>query len=281
MIFGFGLSGDKVIELFEQNERKNERQSSKGNQLKWENEGIWYKADYTGYEGLSEYLISHLLKKSTLEEDEFVVYNLEQIRYKNQVYRGVKSSSFLKNDWQLITLERLFQNFFGKSLYKAIYSIADHENRLRFMTEQVERMTGLKEFGRYLDKLFTIDAFFLNEDRHTHNIAVLMNGQGEFAYCPMFDHGAGLLADTTMEYPLDVDVYDLMAEAQAKTICSDFDEQLELAYRFYGCDIRFFFDKSDVVKLLENAEGYPETERERVKEIVFAQMRKYAYLFSK
>ena len=26
-------------------------QSSKGNQLKWENAGIWYKADYTGYEG--------------------------------------------------------------------------------------------------------------------------------------------------------------------------------------------------------------------------------------
>ena len=31
-----------MIELFEQNIRKNDRQSSKGNQLKWENEGIWY-----------------------------------------------------------------------------------------------------------------------------------------------------------------------------------------------------------------------------------------------
>lgn len=51
-----------MIELFEQNIRTNERQSSKGNQLKWENNGIWYKADYTGYEGLAEYMISHLLK---------------------------------------------------------------------------------------------------------------------------------------------------------------------------------------------------------------------------
>ena len=49
-----------MIELFEQNIRKNDRQSSKGNQLKWENQGIWYKADYTGYEGLAEYIISHL-----------------------------------------------------------------------------------------------------------------------------------------------------------------------------------------------------------------------------
>ena len=40
-----------MVELFEQDERQNNRQSSKGNQLKWENNGIWYKADYTGYEG--------------------------------------------------------------------------------------------------------------------------------------------------------------------------------------------------------------------------------------
>ena len=60
------IGGMAMIELFEQNERMQDRQSSKGNQLKWENAGIWYKADYTGYEGLAEYMISHLLIKSTL-----------------------------------------------------------------------------------------------------------------------------------------------------------------------------------------------------------------------
>ena len=29
-----------MVELFEQNERQNDRQSSKGNQLKWKNDGI-------------------------------------------------------------------------------------------------------------------------------------------------------------------------------------------------------------------------------------------------
>ena len=33
-----------MIELFEQDERKNDRQSSKGNQLKWENRGIWKRS---------------------------------------------------------------------------------------------------------------------------------------------------------------------------------------------------------------------------------------------
>ena len=35
-----------MIELFEQQLRSFDRHSSKGNQLKWENEGVWYKADY-------------------------------------------------------------------------------------------------------------------------------------------------------------------------------------------------------------------------------------------
>lgn len=69
-----------MIELFEQDQRTTNRQSSKGNQLKWENDGIWYKADYTGYEGLAEYLISHLLQKSTLKPEEFVLYDYEQMR---------------------------------------------------------------------------------------------------------------------------------------------------------------------------------------------------------
>ena len=88
-----------MIELFEQNIRKNDRQSSKGNQLKWENQGIWYKADYTGYEGLAEYIISHLLERSTLLQEEYVLYELEEIKYKTMVYAGVKSSNFLRENW--------------------------------------------------------------------------------------------------------------------------------------------------------------------------------------
>lgn len=268
-----------MVELFEQNIRTNDRQSSKGNQLKWENKGTWYKADYTGYEGLAEYMISHLLKKTTLGEDEFVVYDLEEIRFKNNRYLGVKSQSFLTEDWQLITLERLFHNFFGRSLYKAIYSIDDIEQRLKFLVEQVERMTGLESFGVYLNKLFTIDAFFLNEDRHTHNIAVLMNSKGDFSYCPIFDNGAGLLSDCTLDYPLGEEVYGLMQQSRAKTICGDYDEQLEVSEILYGNQVRFHFRKEDVRELLADAAIYPDVEKKRVEMILYEQMRKYQYLF--
>ena len=268
-----------MVELFEQNIRTNDRQSSKGNQLKWENDDIWYKADYTGYEGLSEYMISHLLKQSTLVENEFVCYDLEKIKYKTIIYNGVKSNNFLSNSWQIITLERLFNNFFGESLYSALYRIPDHEERLRFLVQQVERMTGLPNFGIYMNKLLTTDAFFLNEDRHMHNIAVLMNGDGEYAYCPIFDNGAGLLADTTMDYPLTEDVYLLMDHVQSKTICTDFDEQLDISESLYKSNLKFHFTQKDVTELLANATSYPEEIRNRVETILFAQMRKYAYLF--
>ena len=269
-----------MIELFEQNIRTNDRQSSKGNQLKWENEGIWYKADYTGYEGLAEYMISNLLKKSTLDKKEFVCYDLEKIKYGTVIYNGVKSKNFLSDDWQIITLERLFKNFFGESLYKALYRIPEHKERLHFLVQQVERMTGLRNFGIYMNKLLTIDAFFLNEDRHTHNIAVLMNGKGDYAYCPIFDNGAGLLADTTMDYPLSGDVYRLMDNVQSKTICSEFDEQLDISEALYKTNLKFNFTKKDVTELLKNAEVYPKEIRNRVETIIFAQMRKYSYLFS-
>lgn len=279
MTSGSGLRGDKVVELFEQDVRKNDRQSSKGNQLKWENHGIWYKADYTGYEGLAEYMISHLLQKSTLLQEEYVLYDLEQMKYKSNTYIGVKSENFLREGWQLITLERLFNSFFGESLYKSIYKIGDYEKRLRFLVTQFERITGLKNFGVYLNKLFTVDALFLNEDRHTHNLAVLMNENGKFAYCPIFDNGAGLLADTTMDYSLQEDVYDLMKEVRAKTICSDFDEQLDLSEQLYGVNLRFSFTKKDVKMLLENVTEYSAQEKERVETIIFSQMKKYEYLF--
>lgn len=269
-----------MIELFEQDEKKFDRQSSKGNQIKWENNGMWYKADYMGYEGLAEYMISHLLAKSTLSEKEYVLYEPEEIKYKANVYVGVKSKSFLEKDWQIITIERLFKNVFGESLYLSVYKIRDYEERMSFLVNQIERMTGLKEFGIYLNKLFTIDAFFLNEDRHMHNIAVLMNGTGEFKYCPIFDNGAGLLADTKMDYPLSGDVYELMKESHSKTICADYDEQLDISEKMFGTNLKFHFSKKDVKTLLQAVTEYSAEEKNRVETIIYEQMRRYSYLFS-
>jgi len=269
-----------MIELFDQQIKQLDRHSSKGNQLKWENDGFWYKADYTGYEGLAEYVVSQLLQYSSLKPDEFVRYEIEEIKYKNRFFIGAKSKSILQNGWQIITLERLFSVRFGESLYTSIWNIDNTKDRILFLCEQMKRITGRNDFGPYLVKLLTIDAFFLNEDRHTHNIAVLMNEMGEIQYCPIFDNGACLLADTKMDYPLGEDIYQLIDSVKAKTVDTDFVEQVSAVDALFGQQIKFSFTKEIVEKILDNALAYSTEERERVKRVIFEQMRKYSYLFS-
>lgn len=96
-----------MTELFEQDRKTADRQSSKGNQLKWYNENTWYKADYTGYEGMAEYMVSHLLILSDLEKNDVSIYDTEKIKYKKNTFHGCRSGNFLPQGWQLITLERL------------------------------------------------------------------------------------------------------------------------------------------------------------------------------
>ena len=269
-----------MVELFEDNIKLFDRHSSKGNQLKWEKDGIWYKADYTGYEGLAEYVISQLLRKSTLRKDEFVIYELEQVRYKRQIFNGTKSDDFLKADWQIVTLKRLYKTKYNRNLMEDVWHIPETMDRLKFVVEQVEKLTKLENFGEDLSKLITIDAFFLNEDRHMHNIAVLMNGEGKFMLCPFFDQGAGLMSDTSLDYPIGVDPIIMMDEVKAKTICSNFEDALETAEKIYGYNLKFTFTKKDVTKIIDDVDIYSDEVQKRVEMIIFQQMRKYQYLFS-
>ena len=267
-----------MIELYEGDLKDEGRRSSKGNQLKWQNNDIWYKADYLGYEGLAECVVSALLNRSSLSEEEFVIYEPESIRYKTQVYKGCRSTDFA-DGWQTITLERLFKNRFGMGLNQGIYSIEDHEQRLRFLVDQAERITGLKDFGKYICKLFAIDAVFLNEDRHTHNISVLMN-KDRFRFCPIYDNGAALLSDMAMDYPMGCDVYEEIQNARAKTICDSFEEQLDIAEKLYGRQLSFTFTAEDIRDVLNAITLYDDAVKERVELILLEQRRRYRNHFT-
>lgn len=268
-----------MVTLLDEIKKEDHRQSSKGNQLKWFTGDVWYKADYTGYEGLSEYIVSKLLMQSNLKEEQFILYDTEEIRYKRQQFLGCSSKNFLKEGYQLITLERLFLHNYGESLNKSLYSIANHTERLRFLVNQTERCTGLKEFGKYMCQMLTVDTLFLNEDRHTHNIAVLRNPKGEYEYCPIFDNGAALLSDTTMDYPMEESIENLLREVEAKTFCQSFDEQLDIAEELYGQEVRFDFSRKDVTAILEKEPYYATEIKDRVLSIIMERKRKYQYLF--
>ncbi|MBQ9464854.1 MAG: hypothetical protein IJU67_06200, partial [Lachnospiraceae bacterium] len=168
---------------------------------------------------------------------------------------------------------------YGESLYQSVFRIRDHAERLRFLVESMERITGLRDLGVYMSRLLTLDAVILNEDRHAHNIAFLRDEDGSYELCPFFDHGAGLLSDTTIDYPLEKDVFSLMDHVKAKTVSEDFDEQLDLAEELYGEHLKFHITGSELHTELSKADLYTEAERERVETVLREQMRKYAYLF--
>ena len=68
-------------------------------------------------------------------------------------------------------------------------------------------------------------------------------------------------------------------EVKAKTISTDFDEQLDVSERLYGRNLRFHFTKKQGAELLKKAVGYEEEIRNRVASILYLQMDKYRYLW--
>lgn len=269
-----------MIELFDSEIHINDWGSSQGDQLKWYSGEYWYKADSLGYEGLSEYVISHILSASDLNSSEYVLYDVEQIKYKSRVINGCKSRNFLKEGEALITLERLYRNAYGRSFYTDIWSIEDHEDRLKYLVDKTVALTGLSDFGIYMSKILTVDTIFLNEDRHLYNIAVIKEPEAGYRLCPIFDCGAGLLSDTERNYPLGVDIYEAMRnDVRAKTFTEDFLEQLETVERLYGSHITFKVDRKQVEEIITGASIYDEIIRDRVADIVCSRISKLGYLF--
>ena len=272
-----------MIKLFESNLIPNDpnlpRHSSKGNQLKWNSNGYWYKSDAFGYEGLAEYTCAELLKHSSLDKTEYVLYDTEEIEYKKQTHTGCKSKNFLHENEELVTLERMFKNRYGESFYQSIWKIRGTDERLKFIVNQVEQMTGIQNFGAYISKMFAIDALFLNEDRHMHNIAVIQDDKGKCRLCPFFDNGSALMSDTTMDYPMEEDIYSLIPTVKAKTISTDFDEQLDTAEKLFGRQLTFTFSANDAEKIVYSEAYYSEHIKRRAADIIHEQIRRYPYMF--
>lgn len=262
--------------------------SSKGNQLKWEREGFWYKVDALGYEGLAEVVVSELLKKSHFTG--FVEYEPVFIGYRGRYYRGCRSRNFRGEGEEIVTLEKLYRMITGMSLAGELAHIAETKQRIAHTVGFVENVTGLKDFGAYLAGLLEIDAFFLNEDRHTNNIALLYNARkDEYRPCPFFDMGLALFADTAESFPLSDDYEKCMEKIEAKPFSRDFLEQMDAADALYGDYLRFDMRRYDIHGFIEGfkekyeapdgLEWYGPEEWKRVERTLAEQAHSYSYAF--
>ena len=200
--------------------------SSKGNQIKWNVRGQWIKADSFGYEGLVEIVASRILEESNI--DYFVKYDCVEILEEDtgKVYRGCISDDFLNVEESLITLHRLFEaNGINIDLVLRNKSVLE---QLRYVSEVVTNITGIQNFKEWICLLLEFDEFILNEDRHLQNIAVIYNKKtNSYRLMPIFDCGAGLLSDTTIEYKMNRPIISAIRSVSAKPFSTNFSKQLK------------------------------------------------------
>lgn len=230
--------------------------SSKGNQEKWydKDTNLWYKLDQFGYEALSETVISEILAKCKLQFP-FVKYNMEKLNVHGREITGCSSANFLQKNENIITISKLLGSHLNISLVKKLSAMTSDKKRLKYICETTEAITGLEKFGEYLTLLFEIDALFLNDDRHLNNIAVIEKN-GKFDYCPIFDNGAGLLSNVQI-YRMDINPSAHIKTMRARPLNSNFIRQVNAMRSMYSRQLEFEkLSENNIIKLLNSKLDY-------------------------
>ena len=213
--------------------------SSKGNQEKWYGDGRWYKLDQFGYEALAETLISRLLEQSNIEQDtpfRYATYLMERMNVHGRERTGCSSGNFLLPGQSIITLSHLFKRTGSAPLKDVLARQTSDRKRIAYLAEATAELTGLELFPEYLTLLFEVDARFLNDDRHLNNVAVLEQN-GRYDYCPIFDNGAALLSNVQLS-PMDIDPKALIAAQRARPFNTTFNRQIGTVHSLYGPVLR-------------------------------------------
>ena len=246
--------------------------SSKGNQEKWCENGIWYKLDQFGYEALAEVFVSKILKYVSIDPSGFlgsrVAYEIEKVTVGGRERVCCSSKNFLQEGESIITLNRLLTLHLGYPLTAELESLSSDKKRIQFIAEKTEDITGLKKFPQYLTLLFEIDGLVLNDDRHLNNIAVIEKN-GKYRYCPIFDNGAAVLSDV-ISARLDVEAKSFISNAVARPFNTTFNRQIKSAQSLYGRQIGSINITTDKMnKVLDDLLlFYPERDRELIKKRV-------------
>lgn len=261
--------------------------SSRGNQEKWYDQetGRYYKLDQFGYEALAETVTSGLLTYSNIESDtpfSFVRYRMERLRVHGAERIGCSSADFLLDTyagWSIVTVHKILTQYTGGKVRDILAKMPSDRKRLLYLADAVTEYTGLAQFPRYLSLLFAVDTLILNEDRHLNNIAVLEK-DGTFEYCPLFDNGAAFLSAMQF-HSLSIDAKALMRVVRACPFQTTFAHQKRVLETEYGKVFHMpRIAEKELCAFLDPAVSYyPEPLRpilrERVKTVLREQLRRY------
>jgi hypothetical protein len=255
-----------VQEISIGNEYITNSRDSNGSQRKYLKDEKFYKVDTFGTEGLSEYLMSLVLKYSNVKS--YVKYEQCKINGKN----GCVSESFLKENQEFISLNKIYRSLEYKDLTSDIFKIENVNYRFVYLVDWFKRNINL-DLAEYLAGNIALDLIGLNPDRHFNNLGVILE-DNVFKVAPIFDNGQSLGANyniTPPNYTIDECVH----EIATCTISG-------LPYIQYGSMLQYFYNnhmvkylfKVDIDALLNELSNEPET---RNKLILIHQLRELRY----
>jgi hypothetical protein len=185
--------------------------TTKGTQEKYFKDGYYFKLNKNGNEGFVEYLVSEVLKHSTIEKELIVEYEYCNVNGK----LACKSANFLKKNEDFLTVNTLYMKVTGyKNLDSKLARLGNARSRLDFILGIAERCRINREmFSNYMKRLMFIDLLIRNTDRHIHNYGCIYNyDTGIFREAPVFDNGLSLNTDGN--------------EGAASTISGSFEDQV-------------------------------------------------------
>lgn len=241
---------------------------SKGNQEKGYiiDTNSWYKLDQFGFEALSEYVVSELLKQSN--EENYVEYTIDIFNVQNNKnIFGCVSKNFLELDEVLYTIPRLctLLHYDYDTLISSKNSTSD---KILKLIEFIENHTKLHSFKQHLSNIIYLDSVIYNYDRHLNNLAVIYNTTDKaFRNAPIFDNGSALLSNE-IDFPYNFkSERKYISELTAKPFDKSFEKQFIAMEQICPHTLKFNNDFTDVINLVENT-PYGFYPKERVKSLL-------------
>lgn len=164
--------------------------SSKGNQKKFYNNGIWIKLDNEKCsEGLAEEFVSRVC--NCIYDFPYVWYESSKFEYRDEVYNGCFSRNMYKRqDMIFISFRNLLKQWgIPQNIFFKDESIEANMQNVLYLTYSKLGLNLLDYFRR----LLMLDCLIINEDRHLMNIGVCYcKSDNKYYEAPCFDNGSSL-----------------------------------------------------------------------------------------
>ena len=203
-----------------------------GTQVKDYDDGMWYKQNKAGYEGIAECLSSKVLACSNIRD--FVMYHTCKINGKD----GCVSKNFLRPTESYISIQRLYDIYYEGKLDDAIRRLDSVKERIAYVKDFILSKTAL-DITEYLGKMLTFDMLILNTDRHFNNFGIIVDKTTDsYRFGPVFDNGNALLSNV-LEFPFDLPIGENIQNVYGKP----FSAKLEIQALEAGFGLKVNYDE--------------------------------------